>query len=410
MIKKCSRERRNYDCAGNGAIVVSAFRRNRGRGVDNVIFSQEDIDLIRLLRWCRYLAPQDLQGVFQDTAISNLEYLHLLRRHKASGTLVLTTDGNLFLDTLFDRLPSCLPPSYKAADIARRLRLSRIMLTGYRASLAVFTTAIDALTVSPSMFLPSNARGRGTNPWGSTRIAAIIRLGDWLCGAHYICPEIGKLCLNDELIAFSNNTASITAARRALIFAGTSYEDILAELERSTVSDSLRLVHYGEAYHTLQLPVFLLPCSKTGATQLQIMSIPNYRKRLTQLALKSQYQPPPVDVPVWDAIFNGQPLVMAADMDLRRIDAAIEEAQARGYPQVAIVALEEQADALLYVRYRDLGKARLFVLTDETLTELFNGAFPSRSLSQTPYFTQKGDPLNAPLIQTPRKDGRLPGK
>lgn len=375
-----------------------------------MIFSQEDIDLIRLLRWCRYLAPPDLQGVFQDMAISNLEYLHLLRRHKASGTLVLTTDGNLFLDGLFERLPPCLLPSYKAADIMRRRRLSQIMLTGYQAGLTVFTTELDTLTVSPSMFLPSNARGRGTNPWGSTRIAAIIRLGDWLCGVHYICPEIGKLCLNDELIAFSNNTASIAAARRALIFAGTSYVNILAELERSTFSDSLRLVHYGEAYRTLHLPVFLLPCNKTGATRLQIMSIPNYRKRLTQLALKSQYQPPPADIPSWDATFHGQPLVMAADMDLRRIDAAIEEAQTRGHPQVAIVALEEQADALLYARYRDSGKARLFVLTNETLSELFGEAFHSHSLSQTPYFTQKGETLNAPLIQTPRKDGRLPGK
>lgn len=366
--------------------------------------------MIRLLRWCRYLAPPDLQGVFQDTVISNLEYLHLLRRHKASGTLVLTTDGNLLLDALFERLPPCLPPSYKATDILRRLRLARVMLTGYQAGLTVFTTELDALTVSASMFLPSNARGRGTNPWGSTRIAAIARLGDWLCGIHYVCPEIGKLCLNDELIAFSNNTSSITAARHALIFAGTSYVDILAELERSTFSDSPRLVHYGEAYHTLQLPVFLLPCNKTGATQLQIMSMPSYRRRLTQLALKSQYQPPPVDVPSWDATFHGQPLVMAADMDLRRIDTAIEEARTRGYPQVSIVALEEQADALLYARYRDSGKARLFVLTDETLSEFFDGAFQSRSLSQTPYFTQKGETLNAPIIQTPRKDGRLPGK
>lgn len=57
--------------------------------------------------------------------------------------------------------------------------------------------------------------------------------------------------------------------------------------------------------------------------QLQIMAVPDSPKRLTQLALKAHYQPPQDDAPAWDAIYGGMPFVLAADMDLRRIDAAI---------------------------------------------------------------------------------------
>ena len=45
---------------------------------------------------------------------------------------------------------------------------------------------------------------------------------------------------------------------------------------------------------------------------------------------KEEYQPPPLDVPVWDAIYRDRPLVIAADMDLRRLDAAIQAARGVG--------------------------------------------------------------------------------
>ena len=103
-------------------------------------------------------------------------------------------------------------------------------------------------------------------------------------------------------------------------------------------------------YRCLQLPVHLLLCDDTGAVQLQIMTVPDYRRKLTQAALKNQYRPPPKDIPAWDALFQGMPFVMAADMDLRRIDAAIQTASANNMKQIAIAALERQAESVLFFR------------------------------------------------------------
>lgn len=243
------------------------------------------------------------------------------------------------------------------------------------------------------------------NPWGNTRISAIAHLGDVLYAIHYVCPGIGKLVLTDELMSFTNQTARFHNTQRAFIFAGKSYIDILIELEQAGKSET-KLIFYGDAYRCLQLPVHLLSCDDTGAVQLQIMSVPDYRRKLTQAALKNQYQPPPKDAPAWDAVFQGLPFVMAADMDLRRLDAAVSIARQEGHPQIALAALEGQAEAVLFPRYRDTGKARVFILTGETISEVTGWPPVTYSPPRTQFLTAEGDVIDAPSLQAPGRAGR----
>ena len=244
-----------------------------------------------------------------------------------------------------------------------------MILTAYRGNVDLFTSSTDDLIVSPTMFLSMLTRSRGYNPWGSTRVAAIAHLGDTF-----------------YTIRFRNT-------QRAFICAGKSYIDILAELEQTSNADA-KLISYGDAYRCLQLPVHLLSCDDTGAVQLQIMSVPDYRRKLTQAALKNQYRPPPKDTPAWDAVFQGMPFVMAVDMDLRRIDSAIQAASRK---QIAIAALRGQAETVIFPRYRDTGLARVFVLTDEAPVPYT----PPR----TQFITPKGDVVDAPPFQTRGKAG-----
>ena len=116
---------------------------------------------------------------------------------------------------------------------------------------------------------------------------------------------------------------------------------------------------YGAAAHWFQQPVYLLPCNDTGVTQLQIMAQPDYRHRLTRLALKGHYRPPPPDRPCWDALFQGQPFVLAADMELRRVDAAYTLAQEQDHSQLVLAALPQQVAEVWGPRYQNTGKARV---------------------------------------------------
>lgn len=367
-----------------------------------MIFSERDIELLKLIYWCQYIQPKDLDGTFTEVERKNLAALGLIKRHEKSGALVLTGRGVELLQKLVGGISKPALPYHDYA-IQRRLRVSRLAITAYRGRVDMFKTVPEELAESPSLVLSTCTRGRGSNPWGSTRVAAIAHLGDSLYAAHYVCPGIGKLALMDELAAFSNQTARFRGVGRAFIFAGSGYREVLSELERPDGREDTKLLSYGSAYRCLQLPIHLLSCDSTGAVQLQIMSVPDYRRRLTMAALKVQYRPPPPEMPEWDAIFQSVPFVLAADMDLRRIDAAIRAAKAEGHRQIAMAGLEGQAEQVLFPRYRDTGLARVFVLTADAVRETTGRNPVPYSPPRTQFTTSKGDVADAPLIQTHRK-------
>ena len=87
-------------------------------------------------------------------------------------------------------------------------------------------------------------------------------------------------------------------------------------------------------------------------------------------------------------------------MDLRRIDAAIEDARGKGRAPVVLAALEAQAESVLYGRYRDTGKARVFTLTDAALAEFLGMEASEPDPSSLPFTTAKGEVIHAPLIKT----------
>lgn len=368
-----------------------------------MIFSQADFDLLRLIRWSRHILPSTIDGLFSERDIQNLMALGLMKIHQRSGSFVLTAKGNQLLnDTLSIAAPDT-PPSYRPAEMLRRLRLSKLAVTAYRAHIHIFTTGPEELSSSPSLFLTAGSRGRGHNPWGSTRVAALAHLGGLLLDVHYVCAGIGKLCLADELTVFNNCAARFKGLRRAFLFAGECYADVLAELTVGDPSLDNKFVHYAAAYRALRLPVYLLSCDDTGAMQLQIMAVPDYRTRLTRAALKSYYQPPPEDAPDWDALYGGMPFVLAVDMDLRRIDAAIQTARERGHGQVAMAALKEQGEALLLSHYR--GLVQFYALTDSAVSELLGRPTVLHTPERTQFQTSKGDVVDAPLIKAAGKIG-----
>lgn len=169
--------------------------------------------------------------------------------------------------------------------------------------------------------------------------------------------------------------------------------------------DESKLMTYGAAAHWFQQPVYLLPCDDTGVTQLQIMAQPDYRQRLTRLALKGYYRPPPPDRPCWDALFQGQPFVLAADMELRRVDAAYMLAREQGHSQLVLAALPQQVAEVWGPHYRDTGKARVFTMTEDAITQLLGKTPKPYRPPDTPYVTEKGEMIHAPLIKAAGKAG-----
>ena len=251
-----------------------------------------------------------------------------------------------------------------------------------------------------AMFLPMIARNRGSNPWGSTRVAALLHTSNLMCAIHWVSPNIGCVALTDELTAFQNHTVAIPAKQRVIIFAASSYEEILAELDAGQEIQNTRLQSYREVYDCLKLPLFLLPCNGTGCLQLRIMGAPNYRELLAKIILKTHYVSPPANRAMYDALYQSVPFVMAADMNLRRIDAAVETARSDGLSQIVLAALPEQAETVLNRRYRETEKARVFTITDAALRELLGSTAPYTP-PDLPFYTSEGSVLDVPPLKAP---------
>lgn len=187
-----------------------------------MVFCVREIEALRLLGWCQYIRPAQLLRVVSETELSNLLTMKLIKYHSKSEALVLTAEGRrLLAGTIW--LPDT-PRTYHADAVVRRLRLASLLLTAYQSGINVYATQPDELAEGNALFLTSAGRGRGRNPWGSTRTAALLHVGNLLCAAHYVCPDIGCLCPMDELSAFQNNTAKLPGTR-GFLFCGESYSD-----------------------------------------------------------------------------------------------------------------------------------------------------------------------------------------
>ena len=378
------------------------FRQTAGkeRRESCMMLSCRDLDILRLLRWCRMIRSKELCEAFSKDEVMNLSAAQMIRFSDAAKAWLLTPCGNRVLGSAGFVLPPATAPTYREPDIMRRLRLAQIVTTAYAAGVNIFLTKESELQSQPSLFLPFLHRNRGSNPWGSTRVAALLHTGDLMCAIHWVSPNIGCVALTDELTAFQNHTAAIPAKQRAMIFAASSYEEILAELDAGQENQNTRLQTYREVYDCLKLPLFLLPCNETGCLQLRIMGVPNYRELLARIILKSHYVPPPTNRAMYDALYQGVPFVMAADMNLRHIDAAVEAARSDGISQIALAALPEQVDAVLNRRYRETGKARVFTITDAALRELLGSTAPYAP-PDLPFYTSEGSVLDVPPLKAP---------
>lgn len=365
-----------------------------------MMLSCRDLDVLRLLRWCRMIRSKELCETFSKDEVVNLCAAQMIRFSDAAKACYLTPCGNRVLGSSGFALPPAKAPTYREPDITRRLRLAQIVTTAYAASVNIFLTKESELRSQPSLFLPFLHRNRGSNPWGSTRVAALLHTGDLMYAIHWVNPGIGCVALTDELTAFQNHTAAIPATQRAMIFAASSYDEILAELEGAQDDHNTRLQTYREVYDCLKLPLFLLPCNGTGCLQLRIMGAPNYRELLAKIILKTHYVPPPANRAMYDALYQGVPFIMAADMDLRRIDAAVEAARSDGILQIVLAALPEQVETVLNRRYRETGKARVFTITDAALRELLGSTAPYAP-PDLPFYTSEGSVLDVPPLKAP---------
>lgn len=367
-----------------------------------MLFSVREVDILRLLRWCRYIPRERLASVFAESLIEGLALLKLIKLYQKHDAYVLTSKGNRFLDEHIPGLPPAIRPSYREEDFKRRARTADFVITAYQAGFPVLQTEVSALEENGACYLTALSRVKGLNPWGSTRVSALIRLGNFVCGVYTVDGERVAISLLDELKTLRNNTEEVPGADRALLYTGESYESICEALDEKSLAPRGKVLTYGEALSNVSIPVFLLPSDEVGLRQLRLLSQKDYRRAMTRAALKENYRPPPPERPEWDALYHNAPFLMAADMDLRRIEKAVYSAQESGYGPISLVCLKGQ-NKLLRQRYKERGLVGS-VFTFSDAAEYSGEPANARRKPDRAFETKKGEVIHAPIIQAAGKE------
>ena len=58
-----------------------------------MIFTTRDLDILRFLRWCRFVLAKDLTGVFSKGEVQNLEILRLIQLYSPAQAYTEITSG-----------------------------------------------------------------------------------------------------------------------------------------------------------------------------------------------------------------------------------------------------------------------------------------------------------------------------
>lgn len=369
-----------------------------------MLFSTKEIEALLLLRWCHFIPIGDFSSVFSKETVQTLQSIGFLGINEKYNACILINQGSLFLSRHFDHIPPPTRRTYRISNVIRRIDSSRFTLCAYRAGLSVFSANQSDIEAEGTYYLTALSRITGSNPWGSTRIMALIHLGNMICGVYPIGSDDEKMSLNDELTALNNNTARFSCKRRGIIFSGDSYEAIQTALSTPTEHpEKSKYISFGDAYARTSLPTFLIPWNETGALQMHMMRHPDFRTRMTAAALGSHWVSPPKEHPEWDAVYDNMPLIMAADMDLRRIGAAILRARSCGCAPVCLAALRGQTNILKKLFKADalVKKVLSFSMEKEEIRRELTLYAPPDSL----YTTAEGGALHAPPIKAVGKAG-----
>ena len=130
---------------------------------------------------------------------------------------------------------------------------------------------------------------------------------------------------------------------------------------------------YSEAYQKLSIPACIVSCDNTGVMQLAVMRQTDYRARIAQAAFGARWDSKDDGIPEADGHVDGNPLVIAVDMDLRRLDRVCTAAVRQGRKEIMVAALEGQMSGLLLSILPKNAPVRPLRINAQVLSVAFGG-------------------------------------
>lgn len=384
-----------------------------GKGERRMIFDAAEIEILRLAGWFKGL-PSGLAGRFDSTIFSPaetapLENLGLLYLSPGRGQYRLTPLGWAFLAEIGFPYPQDAKYVSDPAKTRRREQAAKVMFTFHRAGFDVFRDRLEDLD-APGVFLSTEAmqrslRRQNTKVWNGLRMCGVGRLGDWGCLVHF-ADRRGMYFVN-EMTRFRQAAAG--CARTISVYAADRYTDaawwLLHEPPAGETKHKSDWTSFCTAARMTQMPLHLLECGDAGAVQLLVMGTPDYREKIARLVLSDAYRPPQSSLPDTDATLDGIPLVVAMDMDVKRLQRACQTAFGAGLPRLSIAAFPEQMGTLVEL-FGAVGQIEFYQVEKEQVADALG--LRLHDPGREPFHGKEGGYVYTSQIPPRKKAGRPP--
>ncbi len=351
-----------------------------------MLYDRRDFGLLRLAGTYQWLplaplrALSSLKHLYREAEL--LSTLGLLSFSRSNQYLMPSPEGYQFLASMeIDCHAPTKRPYAQSSALRRRLEVGTVLLTCLGAGIEPAYDNVDRLKRQP-VFLPAFAlRGGDGNLMNA---ASCVGFGHWGNHAYllqYVSRQNPGFFMNNEL-SHLYNLASVFSERldtpQALLLAGESYRSIYEMLSNQTPSGrngKKGFTDYSQAYPRLGIPVSLVSCDDTGAMQLAIMRQMDYRTRIAQAAFGARWKPEDDRLPEADGHVDGNPLVIAVDMDLRRLERVCRDACQQGRREILVAALEGQMSGLLLDQFPRRAPVRALRINTQVLAAAFGENF-----------------------------------
>ena len=375
-----------------------------------MLLSVKDIELLKLICWCKnipVLAGTSFNSLYSSTELSILKSIGLLSKSRDGRNVRPRQAAYRLLDDAGYRIKPELKPQTGDTVIRRRNIASQILFTFYMAGVSVFNDKLSGNIKEPVYVASFAARQHApNNPFGSTRFYGIFCVTQEAFLVFY--ADDAGVHFQNELTLFHSLTEIIGIRNTAIIIMGKSSVSIgkcilgvnKGDKEKKKNTDS-----FAKIFETTALPIHFIPLGSAGAQMLKLLMMPKYREATAKAILKGKYRPPYSGLTDTDTIHHLEPhypAVVAADMDVNRIDRAILNAQSKGFERIAIYALYEQIP-LLKSRYGNTGSAIIMQIDVDNIKGALEHDIELYRPPSSLYVTEEGRSFDVSDISSYRK-------
>lgn len=366
-----------------------------------MLLDGRDLKLLRLAGRYRWLPYEQFSRLEFPSLLPEIEllmktgYLGLSQKKRY---IKLSPQG---YETLMKRGYNYDPGSKRAfassSALRRRLEVSSIMLTALRAGIDVLQDNVEGLSRQSAFYPAFDLRDGETNLMNAASCAGFGHWGNKGYMLQYVSPQSPGMYQTNELKHLHNLSSLFDLGfitPLAMIFAGPSYREVHERLRNKVPSSrhgKKGFLDFWDVYQKSELPIHLLSCDETGATQLALMKQPDYNARIARAAFGERWTPRDDILPEADGVIDGnRPLIIAADMDIQRVARTIADAKRIGAKEVLLAAFKSQMEELLMEAFPRDGMVVHLRIDQPVLTAAFGKSFSLYSMDDTDEVTEGG--------------------